>query len=90
MTSRSTQRCRLRTTSVSCSMQKGLRLPFSSGRMSSKSSPDSRSMNFSKTALSVAKSSSSMRSLIFLRFVGLGTLYSTHRMSYHLLHSMCA
>ena len=71
-------------------MQKGDRLPSSSGFMSAKSTPDSGTMNFSNTALSTAKSSSIMRSLIFLRLVGLGMLYSRSSMSYHLLHSMLA
>ena len=90
MVSWSTQRCRLRITSASCSMQKADRWPPSSGFMSAKSMPDSGTMNFSYTALSMAKSSSIMRSLSFLRLVGLVMLYSRSSMSYQLLHSMLA
>ena len=71
-------------------MQKGERLPFSSGSMSAKSTADSVHMNFSKTADSTQKSWSSMRSLIFLRFEGRGRLYSRHMMPYHSLHSIIA
>ena len=90
ITSWSRQRCMLRTTSASCSIANGDSWPLASGFMSSKSMPDSGIANFSKVALSAAKRLKSMRSLIFLRFAGMGWLYSFHMISYHLLHSMLA
>lgn len=46
--------------------------------------------NFSNTALTIAKSSNIMRSLIFLHLLGRGRLYSRHIMPYHSLQSMFA